>query len=392
MIFKFINHSSLLVSNGGYSLLTDPWYVSNAFGNWYQSPSPRAKDIFELIAHPDEIAVVISHGHDDHLDDWFLNRHMDSKTFICPKFPSPGLENRLKKIGSTETISDGFEFGPFNLKQYINPDFTGYDAIVTIEYADNLIIHANDNWHSWPESIVSQLNALTLQYDESKTFLLVQFGIADCFPMNYPQISTSECLKIISSRFESYRKSTLYNMSRLGLTHLYYYANQSRFDYENREINSLYDEARRYTKSISCATQLNPGDCVFEGHKVLGGDCEVIDFFSFRMLQLENFINTSYKKFVDINDFIPVKLTTHLTYQRSDHINYIAPVTVWNRILTGDLNIEAIIIGGAGVITKPNCNIRHQHMFMSKLSYVIQARILNEGVLFFQSIPTPPQP
>jgi hypothetical protein len=392
MIFKFLNHSSILISHGGYSILTDPWYVSNAFGNWYQYPAPRTKDIIELIRNQDRMAVLISHGHDDHLDDWFLKRHMESKKFICPKYPTPGLENRLKRIGSTETIDGGLDFGPFKLKQHINSDFTGYDAVVTIEYADNLIIHANDNWHSWPESTVRQINELTLLYDESKTFLLVQFGIADCFPMNYPQISTSECLKVIKARFQSYREGTLNNMTRLGLRHLYYYANQSRFDYDNKEINSLYDEAKRYTMNISCATQLNPGDCVLEGHNILAADGDNIDFFSFRMLQLENYVNTSYKKIVDINDFIPVKLLTDIADQRSDHINYIAPPTVWNRILIGDLNIESIIIGGAGVITKPNRNIRHQHMFMSKLSYVIQNRIINEGVLFFNSISTPPQP
>jgi hypothetical protein len=388
MIFKFINHASIFIEHDGYSILTDPWYASNAFGNWYQSPSPRSKDILELIRHHDRMAVIISHGHDDHLDDWFLERHLENKTFICPKFPSPGLENRLKRIGSTELIANGFDFGPFKLKQHINPDFTGYDAVVTIEFADKLIIHANDNWHSWNDSTVSQINELARQYDESKTFLLVQFGIADCFPMNYPQISTSECLEIISARFESYREGTLNNMTRLGLRHLYYYANQSRFEYHNREINSVYEEAKRYTRNILCATQLNPGDSVYEGHRVKGANGDDIDFFSFRMLQLENYINLAYKKIVDIHDFIPVKLLTDINDQRSDCINYVASHTIWNRILVADLNIESIIIGGAGVVTKPNRNIRHHHMFMSKLSYVIQSKIMNDGVSFFYSIPT----
>lgn len=210
--------------------------------------------------------------------------------------------------------------------------------------------------------------------------------------MNYPQINTSECREIINARFESYRESTLHNMTRLGLRHLYYYANQSRFEYHNKEINSIYDQALIYTKNIMCATQLNPGDCVFEGHKILAPNLDDSDYFSFRMLQLESYINLSYKKIIDGNDFIPVKLLNDESYQASEHINYVAPKSVWNRILTGDLNIESIIIGGAGVVIKPNRNIRHHHMFMSKLSYVIQNRILNEGVLFFHSIPTQQQP
>lgn len=388
MLFKFINHSSIFINYQGYSLLTDPWYASNAFGNWYQSPPPRAKDILELINQQGEMAIMISHGHDDHLDDWFLKRHMANKILICPKFPTPGLENRLSKIGSTKTIGNGFEFGPFKLKQYINADFTGYDSIVTIEFNDNLIIHANDNWHSWPDSTLNQIKELTIKYKERKVFLLVQFGIADCFPVNYPQISTSECLEIINNRFETFKNSTLNNMKRLSLTHIYYYANQSKFEYSNAEINSLYDEAKIYTKNIACATQLHPGDCIFEGHEITEGNSEDIDFFNFRMLQLESYINSSYKKVVSHDDFIPVKLLTDINLQISEHINYIASPVIWNRILIGELNIESIIIGGAGVITKPKKNIRHQHAFMSKLSYIIQNQIQTRGVSFFDSIST----
>jgi len=390
MAFKFINHASIFINYDGYSLLTDPWYASNAFGNWYQSPPPRTNDILELLKKQEKMAVMISHGHDDHLDDWFLKRHMANNILICPKFPSPGLENRLSKIGLTKTIGNGFEFGPFKLKQHINPDFTGYDSIVTIEFNDKLIIHANDNWHCWPDSTLNQIKELTIKYKEDKIFLLVQFGIADCFPVNYPQISTSECLQIINNRYEGYRNSTLNNMNRLGLAHLYYYANQSKFDYKNTEINSLYEEAKIYTNDIAGARQLNPGDFIFEGHKVSEENSDGIDFFNFRMLQLEKYINSEYKKVVSNDDFIPVKLLTNINFQISDHINYVASPAVWNRILIGDLNVESIIIGGAGVVTKPNRNIRHQHAFMSKLSYVIQNQIQNRGVLFFTSIPTQP--
>jgi hypothetical protein len=177
-------------------------------------------------------------------------------------------------------------------------------------------------------------------------------------------------------------------MSRLNLAHIYYYANQSKFDYHNSEINPIYDEAKIFIKHIPGAIQLNPGDYVSEGHEVSKSNSDDIDFFNFRMRQLEKYINSSYKKSANSDEFIPVKLLTDINCQASEHINYIASQAVWNRILIGDLTIESIIIGGAGVVTKPNRNIRHQHAFMSKLSYVIQNQIQNRGVFFFNSIPT----
>jgi L-ascorbate metabolism protein UlaG (beta-lactamase superfamily) len=40
-----INHASILIEEDGNFILTDPWYISPAFANWVQKPSPD----FELI-------------------------------------------------------------------------------------------------------------------------------------------------------------------------------------------------------------------------------------------------------------------------------------------------------------------------------------------------------
>ena len=56
----------------------------------------------------------------------------------------------------------------------------------------------------------------------------------------------------------------------------------------------------------------------------------------------------------------------------------------WNRILTGDLTLESIIIGDIGMIEKPNINIRNHHMFVSKRAYVAQNMIRSKGLSFFR--------
>ena len=42
---SFNNHSSIMIDDGNVKILTDPWFISPAFGSWFQSPSPNYEDI-----------------------------------------------------------------------------------------------------------------------------------------------------------------------------------------------------------------------------------------------------------------------------------------------------------------------------------------------------------
>ena len=46
---KFINHASLFISDEKNKFLTDPWYISPAFGGWVQNPFPIYNDVEEII-------------------------------------------------------------------------------------------------------------------------------------------------------------------------------------------------------------------------------------------------------------------------------------------------------------------------------------------------------
>ena len=94
-VLEFINHASIKIEYGGLMCVTDPWYISNAFGSWFPDPSPNKDEVFDLIDTDKKMCVVVSHGHDDHIDDWFFRKHLKNKTFFCSKFQTPGLEKRL---------------------------------------------------------------------------------------------------------------------------------------------------------------------------------------------------------------------------------------------------------------------------------------------------------
>lgn len=388
-MFKLINHASIKTKYGGLTCITDPWYISNAFGSWVQSPSPNAIDIFDIVDSDEKVCAVISHGHDDHIDDWFISKHLSDKTFFCSEFATPGLEKRLSKsLGvKTRAIGSGETFGEFRFNQFVNPDFTEYDAVITIETPDFLIIHANDNWHKWPQEMLDGIKNKCLQYNEDSIFLLIQFGVADCFPVNYVGISKNEAFDILQSRFESYLVATEANMRLLGLRHMYYYANQSIFDYKAIDLNglSMYEMAQEFlSKKCPDYIQLLPGMSVSKGHKIDFNPTKKIDLFNYCLTGLENFINEEFKSKIDPGEYIKVKFLTPNDARSKNDVNYIAPREAWNRILVGELTLESIIIGGIGMIEKPNINIRKHHMFVSKRAYIAQNMIKSKGLSFFR--------
>lgn len=388
-VFEFINHASIKLQFNGLTVVTDPWFISNAFGSWYQFPSPNAESIFELIDTDEKLGIIVSHGHDDHCDDWFIKKHLHDKSFFCSKFATPGLERRLvNKLAVTTTpIATGVSFGDFKFHQFVNPDFTEYDAVITIETPEFVVIHANDNWHEWPDEMLLEIKKVTDKFDEDRVFLLIQFGIADCFPINYPRTSEPVGLEIINNRFASFAHATQENMKRLGLKNIYYYANQSRFEYMNPYSNgkSPYDMAQEFLLAEKVpALQLLPGMGVESGHRVITNSRNNKDLFSYCLGALENFINSKYRKVAGEGDFVPTKLLVSPDDVDDLSVCYVAETNVWNRILIGELNLESIIIGGSGLVYKPEKNIRNHHHYMSKLSYVIQNSINQSGLRFFR--------
>lgn len=388
-VFNFINHASIKTEYGGLSCITDPWYVSNAFGSWVQAPSPNENDIFDLIDADEKVGVVVSHGHDDHIDDWFISRHLSDKIFFCSKFATPGLEKRLSgKLGvTTRPIGSGEVFGDFKFSQFVNPDFTEYDAVITIETPDFLIIHANDNWQKWPEDMTNAIKRISSKYDEGSIFLLIQFGIADCFPVNYEGVTEQEALDIVKARFESYLNDTESNMKSLNLKHMYYYANQSFFEYKGCRLNgmSMYQISQKFLLEKGVKhTQLEPGMSVHKGHKITTPSADTNNIFRYSLDALENFINEGYRKICNPDEYITVRFKTLDDEVSEGDINYIASHEVWSRILNGSLTLEAIIIGGSGRISKPDINIRNHHIFVSKRSYIAQNMINSKGLSFFR--------
>lgn len=382
--FKMINHASVMIEYEGWRVLTDPWYQSNSFGAWYQDPSPNADDVLGL-SKLSNLSVVVSHGHDDHLDDFFLSKNLSDNNYFCASFSNDSLFKRLSKVSrNVEEIKDEKNFGPFKIKQFVNEDFTGFDAIIVIKCEEFSVIHANDNWHEWPDKLTKEIKKYIA--DVNNSFLLIQFGIADCFPVKYLGLTEDDAKQIVEERYSKYLAATTSNLKKLGLSKVFYYANQAKIDGSplfSIDIKKFYFDYLKQNAKHDWY-QLMPGDLVSDDLNVIKGSSD-IDFFSYQLNALEKYLNEEYRK-ISGGDFLYTKLEVDENKADESCINYIASPTVWNRIFTGELNLEALIIGGCGFIKKPKFNISNHHMFVSKVSYKIQNQILKKGVVFFEDI------
>ena len=116
---NFINHASLFIETEFYNILTDPWFISNAFGTWYHYPSPNYADIRKIIKASNTTYTLISHGHDDHLDDYFVQNYLNESQILISKFKSPGFFNRVKKISKKIPIQIEQNFSkPLKIKKF----------------------------------------------------------------------------------------------------------------------------------------------------------------------------------------------------------------------------------------------------------------------------------
>ncbi len=391
VIITHINHASVLIEDGEQFVLTDPWYLSPAFGGWVQNPPPRTDLIQKILSIPPEkLTVIVSHGHDDHLDEFFIARHLARSKFFVPVFNTKGLQYRIASLTGVfpgELTDERITAGNFELRAFINDDFTLYDAIVLISHDDGCVAHTNDNWHSYPDSLVFELQKAISRFPAHSVYFMTQFGIADCFPFNYPGFSVSEATSLVEGRFQSYAKNTTSNLNRLGLNHGYYYANQSVYTYPLKYADvSVSEMAQKYIRDwrlpfrqLVSGVKLGDGIAEHGGVSVPPQDLSR-GFFEHCLSFLEFFVQKQ------IGDDYRLKfLLPHVEHVfESNAVSYQCDRVTWQRIMIGELTLEAIIIGGLGLVHKPNTrNISDLHGKVSKLSYQIQARLKADGVNFF---------
>ena len=141
-----------------------------------------------LIALEEKLSILISHGHDDHCDDELLSVFDKNTKIITSDFKSPGVKNRLSKIGFKniyEVGKDGKNFDVFHIKSFRNEKNSLDDALYTICTPDSAIIHANDIWREFPKRISKQIKSSIKSIPIKNRLYMSQTNIASGFPIIY---------------------------------------------------------------------------------------------------------------------------------------------------------------------------------------------------------------
>ena len=386
MKIEHINHASVLIEgNSENFVLTDPWYISPAFGGWVQRPQPYLNSLRKILSIPQEkLTVVVSHGHDDHLDEFFISHHLKDCNFVVPKFENPGLVSRIERLINkkplvlTEKVLD---LGGWKFSSFINDEFTFYDAIVSISDGISLCIHANDNWHEYPKSLIEKLSKKIVGVGGAdKSYFLVQFGVADSFPINYSVLSDEECLGILEERIDNYGNAFTKNIENLCLDSAFIYANQTTYSYPSfRSLEKTpYEMVQSFLeKSNLPIEQLLPGQVINCDKKKEVRQENEISLFSFCL----NAFLTKARKFTKKDNLF---FKVNKEDCESEGVCYYTDMVNWQRILIGELTLESITIGGLGSVTKPkDSNISDLHHSITKFSYMAQAQIKKLGLGYY---------
>ena len=201
MKITLINHSSLLLRFKKSIILTDFWNTSPAFGSWLPSALPFYHPTYlASLSFENNFYLCISHAHDDHIDDYFLNKYFNKKTkIIINEFPSPSLKKRLTKLGFENIFSIPREkkisFEDFEAISIFDENVSNDDAGISFRDNDYCIHHGNDNWFILKEKNLKKLKDFSIN---RKFLYCSQTNSASGHPITYPQFrnETEKLLKL----------------------------------------------------------------------------------------------------------------------------------------------------------------------------------------------------
>jgi hypothetical protein len=181
---RYLAHSSFEIICGQTRLVTDPWFDGPAYhGQWFLWPLP-VENYVSL--KPD--AILISHGHEDHLHIQTLNKLPKSAKFFFPYQWRAGVKPYLHKIGYSD-VTEAVSFKTYKVNDvkitYIS---FSLESVIIIEYKDEVVVNINDALNSNHANAVDFiLNEICKRWPKIN-YLLSGWSGASYFPnqIRYP--------------------------------------------------------------------------------------------------------------------------------------------------------------------------------------------------------------
>lgn len=181
---RYVAHSSVLVRCGETSLVFDPWLSGPAYDHqWFLWPLPvdRAEEL-------EVDAILISHGHEDHLHPATLKAMKKTAAVFFPFQWRAGIQQFLNRFGFTD-IREAVSFKTYRVND-VRVTYISFslESVVVIEYRGEVLVNINDalnsNHENAVEFILKELSARWPRID----YLLSGWSGASYFPnqVRYP--------------------------------------------------------------------------------------------------------------------------------------------------------------------------------------------------------------
>ena len=144
MEIEYLAHSSFLIRCNNTNLLFDPWLTGPTYNKaWYLWPLP-IKEIKDISAD----VILISHGHEDHLNIPTLKELNKHATVFFPFQWREGIKPFLNHVGFNEvTEAINFKTYLFNDIEITYVSFS-LESVIVIKYKDEVLVNINDALNS----------------------------------------------------------------------------------------------------------------------------------------------------------------------------------------------------------------------------------------------------
>ena len=239
MKVTLINHSSLLLKFKKSTILTDFWNTSPAFGSWLPSALPFYNPTYlASLSFEDNFYLTISHAHDDHIDDYFLEKYFNKQMkIIINEFPSPSLKRRLNKMGFENIIlvpkNDKVTFEDFEAISIFDESISNDDAGISFRDDKYCIHHGNDNWFKLKQDNLDKLK----HFSKNRKFLYCsQTNSAAGHPITYPQYG-KDVQEVLKDKVKKMVVTGFQNVGNLNADYFLPYAGFSKSYVKNKNYH-----------------------------------------------------------------------------------------------------------------------------------------------------------
>jgi hypothetical protein len=153
MRLEYISHSCFVIHTKGKKLVFDPWITGSAYRNqWHLFPKPVSTRNVE-----DADAVLISHGHEDHLHGASLKMISRNAHVFFPFQWRKGAVDYFRHLGfAVVTEAVGFRSYSF---EHVTITYLGYalESVIVVECEGQVIVNINDALNSNHETATNFL-------------------------------------------------------------------------------------------------------------------------------------------------------------------------------------------------------------------------------------------